>query len=69
MARLQRQVQAEDRAYRNGQMRMVVVKIPLVENTIDQMLWQMLLDKRQITQDLIEADTAVNNRAQLAGSL
>ena len=48
---------------------MVVVKIPLVENTIDQMLWQMLLDKRQITQDLIERDVAVNNRAELAGSL
>ena len=63
------QEQAEDRAYRNGQMRMVVVKIPLVENTIDQMLWQMLLDKRQITQDLIERDVAVNNRAELAGSL
>jgi SNF2 family DNA or RNA helicase len=36
------QDQAEDRAYRNGQLRMVVVKIPLVENTIDQALWQML---------------------------
>lgn len=32
------QDQAEDTAYRNGQLRMVVVKTPLVENTIDQML-------------------------------
>lgn len=60
------QDQAEDRAYRNGQLRMVVVKIPLVENTIDQMLWQMLIDKRQLTQDLIEGDTVANNRGELA---
>ncbi|WP_178098705.1 DEAD/DEAH box helicase [Pseudomonas sp. H3(2019)] len=63
------QDQAEDRAYRNGQLRMVVVKIPLVENTIDQKLWQMLLDKRQLTQDLIEPDAAANNRAELAFAL
>jgi SNF2 family DNA or RNA helicase len=63
------QDQAEDRAYRNGQLRMVVVKIPLVENSIDQMLWQMLLDKRQITQDLIEPDAAANNRVELALAL
>ncbi|WP_248767870.1 DEAD/DEAH box helicase [Pseudomonas sp. MWU12-2345] len=59
------QDQAEDRAYRNGQLRLVVVKIPLVENTIDQMLWQMLLDKRQLTQDLIEPDMAAGIRAEL----
>lgn len=48
------QDQAEDRAYRNGQLRMVVVKIPLVENSIDQQLWQMLLAKRQVSLELIE---------------
>ncbi len=63
------QEQAEDRVYRNGQMRMVVVKIPLVENTIDQMLWQMLLDKRLLTQGLIEIDMAASNRSELAFSL
>jgi hypothetical protein len=63
------QDQAEDRAYRNGQLRMVVVKIPLVENTIDQMLWQMLLDKRQLTQDLIEPDLATAQRAELSAHL
>jgi hypothetical protein len=63
------QDQAEDRAYRNGQLRMVVVKIPLVENTIDQMLWQMLLDKRQLASDLIEPDAAANNRMELATAL
>ncbi|KAI3478867.1 hypothetical protein L1887_59151 [Cichorium endivia] len=57
--------QAEDRAYRNGQLRMVVVKIPLVENTIDQMLWQMLLDKRQLASDLIEPDAAAKTRSEL----
>lgn len=34
--------QAGDRAYRNGQRRLVVVKIALVENSIDLQLWQML---------------------------
>ncbi|NVZ63643.1 DEAD/DEAH box helicase [Pseudomonas gingeri] len=63
------QDQAEDRAYRNGQLRLVVVKIPLVENTIDQMLWQMLLDKRQLTQDLIEPDAAAANRAELTACM
>ncbi|MFU5916200.1 helicase-related protein, partial [Pseudomonas aeruginosa] len=42
------QEQAEDRAYRNGQLRMVVVKIPLVEGTIDEQLWQLLNAKRQV---------------------
>jgi len=63
------QDQAEDRAYRNGQMRMVVVKIPLVENTIDQKLWQMLSDKRQLAQDLIEPEAVANNRTELAAYL
>lgn len=63
------QDQAEDRAYRNGQLRMVVVKIPLVENTIDQMLWQMLMDKRQLASDLIEPDAAANARSELVNYL
>jgi SNF2 family DNA or RNA helicase len=63
------QDQAEDRAYRNGQLRMVVVKIPLVENTIDQALWQMLQEKRQLAQELIEPDAAANHRAALASAL
>jgi superfamily II DNA or RNA helicase len=50
------QDQAEDRAYRNGQLRLVIVKIPLVENTIDQQLWQMLLAKRQVSLELIEPE-------------
>lgn len=50
------QDQAEDRAFRNGQLRLVVVKIPLVEESIDQQLWQMLSDKRNLAQDLIEPD-------------
>lgn len=50
------QDQAEDRAYRNGQLRLVIVKIPLVENSIDQQLWQMLLAKRQVSLELIEPE-------------
>ncbi|MNF68509.1 ATP-dependent helicase HepA [compost metagenome] len=63
------QDQAEDRAYRNGQLRLVVVKIPLVENTIDQKLWQMLIDKRQLAQDLIEPDPVTASKVALAESL
>ncbi|HFH3086217.1 TPA: DEAD/DEAH box helicase [Pseudomonas aeruginosa] len=48
------QDQAEDRAYRNGQLRMVVVKIPLVEDSIDQGLWEMLAAKRAVARDLID---------------
>jgi SNF2 family DNA or RNA helicase len=63
------QDQAEDRAYRNGQQRMVLVKIPLVEDSIDQQLWQMLLDKRALATDLIEPDAAEKTQAALAASI
>ncbi len=60
------QDQAEDRAYRNGQRRLVVVKIPLVENSIDLQLSQMLQDKRRIAQDLIEPDAVSQSQQRLA---
>ncbi|WP_448682391.1 DEAD/DEAH box helicase [Pseudomonas nicosulfuronedens] len=65
------QDQAEDRAYRNGQLRMVIVKIPLVENTIDQQLWQMLLAKRQVSMELIEpeADQEALAKSLLAATI
>ena len=63
------QEQAEDRAYRNGQLRMVVVKIPLVEATIDEQLWQLLNAKRQVAQDLIELGQIDENKALLSKSL
>ncbi|APQ10987.1 helicase [Pseudomonas oryzihabitans] len=64
------QDQAEDRAYRKGQQRLVVVKIPLVEDSIDLQLWQMLKDKRRIASDLIEPDTAAEQaRSELASAL
>ncbi len=63
------QDQAEDRAYRNGQRRLVVVKIPLVENSIDLQLWQMLQDKRRIAQDLIEPDAVNKAQERLARDL
>ncbi|MBX6896494.1 hypothetical protein ISE90_32910, partial [Pseudomonas aeruginosa] len=53
----------------NGQLRMVVVKIPLVEGTIDEQLWQLLNAKRQVAQDLIEPEQVDGNRALLAASL
>lgn len=35
---------------------MVVVKIPLVEDSIDQALWNMLGAKRAVARDLIEPE-------------
>ncbi len=48
---------------------MVVVKIPLVEGTIDEQLWQLLNARRQVAQDLIEPEQVDGNRARLAASL
>lgn len=48
------QDQAEDRAYRNGQRRLVVVKILMVEGSIDQQLWGLLEGKRGVARDLVE---------------
>ena len=47
----------------------MVVKIPLVENSIDLQLWQMLQDKRRIAQDLIEPDAVNKAQEQLARDL
>ncbi|RMV60236.1 SNF2-related:helicase [Pseudomonas syringae pv. pisi] len=63
------QDQAEDRAYRNGQLRMVVVKIPLAEDTIDQQLWQMLMDKRALASDLIDPEAEASSKKALAETI
>lgn len=62
--------QAEDRAYRNGQNRVVIVKIPLMDGTIDIALWEMLQYKRAIASEVLdpeEAKTAA--QSALAGKL
>lgn len=48
---------------------MVVVKIPLVEGTIDEQLWQLLNAKRQVAQDLIELGQIDENKALLSKTL
>jgi len=50
--------QAEDRAYRIGQSRLVIVKVPLMENTIDADLWEMLLHKRGIATEILNPEEA-----------
>lgn len=50
--------QAEDRAYRNGQTRLVIVKIPLMENSIDIDLWEMLKHKHEIATDILNPEEA-----------
>ncbi|MDR2306042.1 MAG: hypothetical protein LBE53_02435 [Paucimonas sp.] len=47
------------------------MKIPLVENSIDQQLWQMLLAKRQVSLELIEPEEQQDmlDKAMLAAAI
>jgi SNF2 family DNA or RNA helicase len=47
--------QAEDRAYRLGQKRDVFVIVPIVPNTIDEQVHQLLDSKAGLEQDVVEA--------------
>ena len=47
--------QAEDRAYRLGQKRDVLVIVPLVPGTIDEGIWRLLESKQETEQDVVEA--------------
>lgn len=47
--------QAEDRAYRLGQKRNVLVLIPLVAGTIDEAVWRLLEAKHETELDVVEA--------------
>lgn len=49
--------QAEDRAYRLGQQRDVLVIVPLIPNTIDEAVWKILEGKRETEMDVVEAVT------------
>lgn len=62
--------QAEDRAYRNGQNRLVIVKIPLIEGTIDTALWELLEYKRAIATEVLNPEEAqAQNMSALAERL
>lgn len=50
--------QAEDRAFRNGQLRLVIVKLPLVENTIDMDLVEMHMNKQSIAAEILDPEEA-----------
>jgi len=47
--------QAEDRAYRLGQRRDVIVIVPLVPKTIDMQVWDLLGSKRETEIEVVEA--------------
>lgn len=55
--------QAEDRAYRNGQTRHVIVMIPVVVGSIDEQIVDLLKHKEGIEQDLL-ADNNVDEQQQ-----
>lgn len=48
--------QGEDRAYRNGQKRPVIIKIPLVDGTIDIDLWALLCFKNGLATDIVSSE-------------
>jgi len=48
--------QAEDRAYRNGQLRVVIVKILLIEDSIDTMMWNMIQFKQDLATDILNPE-------------
>ncbi|CAE6822588.1 RNA polymerase-associated protein RapA [Paraburkholderia domus] len=50
--------QAEDRAFRNGQLRLVIVLIPLVENSIDMDLVEMHRNKQSIAAEILDPEEA-----------
>ncbi len=56
--------QAESRADRQGQTRLVISKIFLFEGTLDDIMWAMLDDKAQVANDIVNAE-AVLKRASL----
>lgn len=47
--------QAEDRAYRLGQKRNVIVIVPLIERTLDDGIWKLLDAKQETERDVVEA--------------
>lgn len=47
--------QAEDRAYRLGQKRDVIVLAPIIPGTIDEQIWALLEAKTELEQDVVEA--------------
>ena len=50
--------QAEDRAYRNGQTRDVIVIVPIVPDTIDQDIMRLLDSKTALEEDTVERAVA-----------
>lgn len=47
--------QAEDRAYRLGQLRDVMVIVPLIEKTLDDGVWKLLQSKQETEDDVVES--------------
>jgi superfamily II DNA or RNA helicase len=45
--------QAEDRAYRNGQLKHVIVKIPLIPETIDEGIYELIAHKASVADDVM----------------
>ncbi|WP_454727833.1 MULTISPECIES: DEAD/DEAH box helicase [Cupriavidus] len=56
--------QAEDRAYRIGQQRMVLVKVPLVQDSIDLDVMQLILTKDAIASDVLDDPEDEERRAR-----
>ena len=52
--------QAEDRAYRIGQKRMVNIYYMLMDKTIDNLVWKILNDKKKVIGTIMGEDDIIN---------
>ncbi|GKS86972.1 DEAD/DEAH box helicase [Acidovorax sp. SUPP1855] len=60
--------QAEDRAYRLGQRRNVMVIVPLIAGTLDEGVWKLLDRKQETERDVVEAEMAEPGGANAAAA-
>jgi superfamily II DNA or RNA helicase len=61
--------QAEDRAYRNGQTKHVIVRIPLIAETVDEGIYSLIQHKASVADAVIETQDAGENLQRFARTL
>lgn len=61
--------QIEGRADRGGQRRLVFVKIPMMEGSIDEDLWNILERKRKLVGDVVDAGTDAAHEVEIKAEL
>lgn len=59
--------QAEDRAYRLGQKRNVIVVVPLIPKTLDEGVWDLLSSKQETENDVIDSVRSALSKSSAPG--